>query len=103
MREEVLLRERGRAPRGAHTDAVELPRQALHAESLQKRSRRGMELLADAVQPVADQDHLPTRSTERDSRGASGRPGADDRDAHHAGNSLSVSTLKIGGKAGSPG
>jgi hypothetical protein len=33
-----------------------------------------VKLLADAVQPVADQDHLPIRVTERDRRSASGRP-----------------------------
>src|SRR6185369_6054194 len=103
MREEVLLLELGRVPRGAHADAVELSRQALEAEPREEWSRRGVELLADAVEPVAEQDDLPARLTKRDRRGTSGGPGADDRDAHHVGNSLSVSTLKSGGKAGSPG
>ena len=102
MREEVLHPEFDRVPGRAYADAVELPGQALQAEPREKRARRGVELLADAVEPVADEHDVPAGATERDRRRASGRPGADDRDAHQVGNSLSVSTLKSGGKAGSP-
>src|SRR5262252_7935846 len=103
MRQEILLVALGRTPRRAHADAVELSRQALEAEPREQRTRGGVELLADAVQTVADQDDLPAGTTERDRGRASGGAGADDGDAHHVGNSLSVSTLKTGGKAGSPG
>jgi hypothetical protein len=45
----MLLRRLGRVPRGAHAHAVELPRQALQTEPREQRSRRRVELLADAV------------------------------------------------------
>src|SRR5262249_34329825 len=98
MREEVLILQLGRVPRGAHADAVELARQTLEAEPREKRSRRGVEVLAGA-----DYDDVPAGATERDRRGASGGPGADDDDAHQVGNSLSVSTLKTRGKLRSRG
>jgi hypothetical protein len=41
-----------------------LPRQALEAEPREERSRRGVELLADAVAPVADQHDAPAGATE---------------------------------------
>ena len=50
-------------------------------EPLEQRARGGVELLADAVGAVADQDDVRTGAAQRDRRGAAGGSRADDRDA----------------------